>query len=56
MSIDEIAAETGFDRELIAKVARMVKRSEFKRRQAPPGIKITACAFGIDRKMPITSG
>jgi len=56
MSVDEIATETGFDRELIAKVVRMVARSEFKRRQAPPGIKITAYAFGIDRKIPITSG
>ncbi|MDP2913251.1 MAG: NAD(+) synthase, partial [Candidatus Omnitrophota bacterium] len=45
----------GFDREAAEKVLRMVDRSEYKRRQAPPGIKITPKAFGKDRRMPITN-
>ncbi|MBZ0221088.1 MAG: NAD+ synthase [Candidatus Methylomirabilis sp.] len=53
-SIEEIAA-FGFKRELVRKVARMVDRSEYKRRQAPPGIKITPRALGKDRRMPITN-
>jgi len=53
-SPDEIAA-AGFDRALIRKVLRMVDTSEYKRRQAPPGIKITPKAFGRDRRMPITN-
>jgi NAD+ synthase (glutamine-hydrolysing) len=43
------------DKETIAKVLRMVDRSEYKRRQSPPGIKITPRAFGRDRRMPITN-
>jgi NAD+ synthase (glutamine-hydrolysing) len=54
-SLDEIAA-MGFDRAVVAKVMGMVDRSEYKRRQAPIGIKITHRAFGKDRRMPITSG
>jgi NAD+ synthase (glutamine-hydrolysing) len=53
-SIAEIARK-GFDPETVRKVARMVDRSEYKRRQAPPGIKITPRAFGRDRRMPITN-
>ncbi len=53
-SIEEIAA-LGFGRELVRKVARMVDHSEYKRRQAPPGIKITPRALGKDRRMPITN-
>lgn len=53
-SIEEIAA-LGFGMELARKVARMVDRSEYKRRQAPPGIKITPRALGKDRRMPITN-
>ncbi|MBI5902974.1 MAG: NAD+ synthase, partial [Deltaproteobacteria bacterium] len=53
--IDEIVA-LGFGRELVKKVTRMVDLSEYKRRQAPPGIKITPRAFGKDRRMPITNG
>jgi len=52
-SIDEIAA-MGFDRATVARVARLVDRAEYKRRQSPPGIKITERAFGRDRRMPIT--
>ncbi len=45
----------GFDREMVAKIIAMVDRSEYKRRQAPPGIKITPKSFGRDRRMPITN-
>ncbi|MGH7254588.1 MAG: NAD+ synthase, partial [Nitrospirales bacterium] len=54
-SLDEITA-MGFDRETVDRVIRMVDRSEYKRRQAPIGIKITYRAFGKDRRMPITNG
>ena len=45
----------GFPREAIDKVLPLVDRAEYKRRQAPPGIKITPRAFGRDRRMPITN-
>lgn len=45
----------GFDPDTVRKVVRMVDSSEYKRRQAPPGIKITEKAFGRDRRMPITN-
>ena len=45
----------GFDPETVKEVARMVDRSEYKRRQAPPGVKITPKAFGRDRRLPITN-
>ena len=48
--------EMGFERETVARVITMVDRSEYKRRQAPIGIKITHRAFGKDRRMPITNG
>jgi NAD+ synthase (glutamine-hydrolysing) len=54
-SLEEIVA-MGFDRSVVAKVIALVDRSEYKRRQAPIGIKITHRAFGKDRRMPITSG
>ena len=47
--------EQGFDEETVRRVARMVDASEYKRRQAPPGIKITPKAFGRDRRLPITN-
>ncbi len=46
---------TGCEIECAQKVIRMVDRSEYKRRQSPPGIKITARAFGRDRRFPITN-
>jgi len=52
---DEIVA-SGFCRDTVAEVIRMVDRSEYKRRQAPPGVKITPKAFGRDRRLPITNG
>jgi len=51
---DIIAA--GFDEATVRKVARLVDRSEYKRRQGAPGVKITPKAFGRDRRMPITNG
>ena len=47
--------ELGFDENTITQVIKMVDRSEYKRRQAPPGIKITPRAFGKDRRLPITN-
>ena len=46
----------GFDHELIDRVLRMVDKAEYKRRQSPPGTKISEKAFGRDRRLPITSG
>ena len=54
-ALEDIAA-MGFDRETVARVIALVDRSEYKRRQAPLGIKITHRAFGKDRRMPITNG
>jgi len=54
LAIDQIVA-MGFDRDTVTKVARMVDRSEYKRRQAAPGIKITPRDFGRDRRLPITN-
>lgn len=53
-SFEEIVA-VGFEKDMVAKVIKMVDRSEYKRRQSPPGIKITPRAFGKDRRMPITN-
>lgn len=54
MGVEEIVAH-GFDRETVKKVVRMCDMSEYKRRQGPPGIKITPRAFGRDRRLPITN-
>lgn len=53
-SVPEIVAK-GFPEETVRKVVSMVDRSEYKRRQAPPGVKITPRALGKDRRMPITN-
>jgi NAD+ synthase (glutamine-hydrolysing) len=53
-SLDDIVA-LGYDRETAVDVIRMVDRTEYKRRQAPPGVKITPRAFGRDRRLPITN-
>jgi len=55
LSVDEIAAR-GFDRQIVGRVLEMVKRNEYKRRQAPPGVRISDRAFGRDWRYPITSG
>ncbi len=54
LSFGEIL-KLGCDEETVRKGVRMVDRSEYKRRQSPPGIKITARAFGRDRRFPITN-
>lgn len=54
LSVEEIAAR-GFDRDVIIRVLEMVKSNEYKRRQAPPGIRISSRAFGRDWRYPITS-
>ena len=51
---DEII-RMGFNKDIVTKVLNMVDKSEYKRRQSPPGIKITPKAFGRDRRMPITN-
>ncbi len=54
LSLDEIVKK-GIKRSLVKKVISMVDKNEYKRRQSPPGIKITPKAFGRDRRMPITN-
>jgi NAD+ synthase (glutamine-hydrolysing) len=53
-SIEEIIA-AGFDPESVEKVTRLIKLNEYKRRQAPPGVRVTTRAFGRDWRYPITS-
>ncbi|MBU2677634.1 MAG: NAD+ synthase [Gammaproteobacteria bacterium] len=55
LSVDEIT-KRGFERATVLRVLEMVKRNEYKRRQAPPGIRISGRAFGRDWRYPITSG
>ncbi len=54
LSLREMVA-MGLDEETVRRVVRMIDRNEYKRRQAPPGIKVTARAFGKDRRFPITN-
>ncbi len=54
MSVEDIVAK-GHDRATVERVWRMLDRAEYKRRQAPPGVKITRRAFGRDRRYPITN-
>jgi len=55
LSVAEITAR-GFDRAVVVRILEMVKRNEYKRRQAPPGVRISSRAFGRDWRYPITSG
>lgn len=55
MSVSEVALATGSDIALVGSIERMVLRAEYKRRQAPPGVKIGARNFGRDRRYPITN-
>lgn len=55
LSVAEIAAQ-GYDYKTTERVAKLLYRSEYKRRQAAPGVKITRMAFGRDRRYPLTSG
>lgn len=53
-SVPEIVA-MGYDKATVTRVVQMVDRNEYKRRQAPPGVKITPLAFGRDRRLPIAN-
>jgi NAD+ synthase len=53
-SVDEITAR-GFSRDVVTRVQRMLYAAEYKRRQAPPGVKITRKSFGRDRRYPLTN-
>jgi NAD+ synthase (glutamine-hydrolysing) len=52
--VDELVAQ-GLDEETVREVVRLVDRAEYKRRQAPPGIRVSTKAFGRDRRLPITN-
>jgi NAD+ synthase (glutamine-hydrolysing) len=54
-SVEDIIAD-GFDERMVRRIARLVLINEYKRRQGPPGVRITHRAFGRDRRYPITSG
>ncbi len=55
ISVEKIVSK-GFDRKIVEKTAQLLARSEYKRFQAAPGPKVTAKAFGRDRRFPLTSG
>ena len=55
LSVEQIAAR-GFDRAIVGRILDLVKRNEYKRRQAPPGVRVSGRAFGRDWRYPITSG
>jgi NAD+ synthase (glutamine-hydrolysing) len=54
LSVAELE-EQGFDSETVRRVARLIDRNEYKRRQAPPGVRVSPKAFGKDRRLPITN-
>ncbi|MCH8010259.1 MAG: NAD(+) synthase, partial [Chloroflexi bacterium] len=54
LSLEEIVSQ-GHDEALVRRVAQLVDQSEYKRRQSPPGVKITPLAFGRDRRLPIAN-
>ena len=54
LSIAELEA-AGHDPETVRRVAMLVDRNEYKRRQAPPGVRVSPKAFGKDRRLPITN-
>ena len=54
-SVAEVCAATGASREVVAKMERLLYIAEYKRRQAPPGVKIGSRNFGRDRRYPITN-
>jgi len=45
----------GYDEEIVRRVVRLIDRAEYKRRQTPPGVRVTPKAFGKDRRVPITN-
>ena len=52
--MDQVAAR-GFDRDTVARIERLLCIAEYKRRQAPPGVKLGKRNFGRDRRYPITN-
>jgi NAD+ synthase (glutamine-hydrolysing) len=52
--VESLVAQ-GLDEETVREVVRLVDRAEYKRRQAPPGIRVSTKAFGRDRRLPITN-
>ena len=54
LSVGELVA-AGHDEATVRRVIELVDRAEYKRRQAPPGVRVTSRAFGKDRRMPITN-
>jgi NAD+ synthase (glutamine-hydrolysing) len=54
-TVKQIATERGLDKDLVLKIVRMIERSEYKRQQAPLGLKITEKAFGVGRRFPIAA-
>jgi NAD+ synthase len=55
MSVKEVALATGADLALVKTIERMLHRAEYKRRQAPPGVKNGTRNFGRDRRYPISN-
>jgi NAD+ synthase len=55
-TVDEVTQRFGFDRAAVARIERLLAIAEYKRRQAPPGVKLGARNFGRDRRYPITHG
>lgn len=55
-SVDDVVARYGFDRDTVARIERLLMLAEYKRRQAPPGVKLSTRNFGRDRRYPITHG
>ncbi|MEX2555588.1 MAG: NAD+ synthase, partial [Actinomycetota bacterium] len=51
----EAIVRMGFEARVVRRIVELVDRAEYKRRQAPPGVKITTRAFGKDRRLPITN-
>ncbi len=55
-SVDDVVARYSFDRDVVARIERLLMLAEYKRRQAPPGVKLSTRNFGRDRRYPITHG
>jgi NAD+ synthase (glutamine-hydrolysing) len=53
LDVDAIADETHLDRDLVERIAQMVDRNEYKRRQAAPGLRVSDKAFGLGRRLPV---
>jgi NAD+ synthase (glutamine-hydrolysing) len=53
-TLEELSAD-GFDKDVVERAVSMIDRAEYKRRQAPPGVKLRPKAFGRDRRTPITN-